>query len=149
MNTPASARWRMARRTPPRASRAPSPSPIAARQHFDQFADLAPLLGLVTGCDRVLDAVRNVVGEDFLLGAAQRRARRRELGDDVDAIAVVLDHAGEPAHLALDPLEPLHHRRLGIRPHVRYIPLQGIRFKQASWKLWFRRIASAAAPSTR
>ena len=79
----------------------------------------------------MLDAVRDVVGEDFLLGAAQRGARRRELGDDVDAIAVVLDHTREPAHLALDALEPLHHRRLGIRSHVRYIPLQGIRFKQA------------------
>ncbi len=79
----------------------------------------------------MLDAVGDVVGENFLLGAAQRGARRRELGDDVDAIAVVLDHAGEPTHLALDPLEPLRHRRLGIRAHVRYIPLQGIRCKQA------------------
>src|SRR5208282_4973823 len=121
----------MARRTPALASRALSPSPIAARQNVDQFADLAPLLGFVAGCDGVLDAVRNVIGEDFLLGAAQRGARRRELGHDVDAIAVVLHHAREPAHLALDPLQPLHHRCLGVRSHTDYIPLQGIRFKQA------------------
>ena len=44
----------------------------------------------------------DVVLEDLLLGAAQSRPHRRDLGDDVDAVAVVLDHAGEPAHLALD-----------------------------------------------
>ena len=71
-----------------------------------------------------------MIGEDFLLGAAQRRAHRRELGDDVDAIAVVLDHAREAAHLALDPVQALEHRRLGIRLACRYIPLPGIRFKQ-------------------
>ncbi len=118
----------MARRAP--TSRALSPSPVAARQDVDEFADLAPLLGLIAGRDGVLDAVRNVVGEDFFLGATQSGARRRELGHDVDAKAVVLDHARKPAHLALDPLEAFHHRCLGIRSHARYIPLPGIRFKQ-------------------
>jgi hypothetical protein len=36
----------------------------------------------------------------FLLDAAQRRPRRRDLGDDVDAVAVALHHAGEAANLA-------------------------------------------------
>jgi hypothetical protein len=34
-----------------------------------------------------------------------RRFHRRELGHDVDAIAIVLDHPRKPAHLALDPME--------------------------------------------
>src|SRR5262249_7195693 len=71
----------------------------------------------------------DVIGEDLLLGAAQRRTHRGELRDDVDAIAVVLDHARKPTHLALDPLQALEHRRLGKRLHARYIPLRGIRFK--------------------
>ena len=37
-----------------------------------------------------------------------------ELGHDVDAIAVVLDHAREAAHLAFDAFQALEHRGLGI-----------------------------------
>jgi Cu+-exporting ATPase len=72
-----------------------------------------------------------MVGEDFFLRPAQRGTRRRQLGHNIDAIAIVLDHAREPTHLALDPLKASHHRRLGIRLHARYIPLQGIFFKRA------------------
>src|SRR5262249_27788684 len=86
-------------------------------------------LALVAGRDRMLDAMGDVVGEDLLLGAPQRGAHRRKLGHDVDAIAVLLDHAREAAHLALDPPEPLEHRGLGRGTHGRYIPLPGIRFK--------------------
>ena len=53
-----------------------------------------------------VDAMRDVVAQDFLLDAAQRRAHRADLRDDVDAVAVVLDHAREAAHLALDAVEP-------------------------------------------
>jgi hypothetical protein len=103
--------------------------PVAAGKHLDQFADLAALLALIARRDRMLDAVGDVIGEDLVFGAAQRGAHRRELGDDIDAIAIVLDHAREPAHLAFDPFEPLEHRRLGIGLHARYIPLRGTRFK--------------------
>ena len=105
---------------------------VAAREDVDQFADLPALLAFVAGGDRVLDAMGDVIGQDLILGAAQRGAHRRELGDDVDAIAVVLDHAREPAHLALDPLEPFEYRRLGIGLHAGYIPLRGTRFKGAA-----------------
>src|SRR5579872_3816292 len=71
----------------------------------------------------------DVIGQDLLLGAAQRRAHGRQLGHDVDAIAIVFDHAGQSAHLALDTSEALEHRRLGSGLHSRYIPLPGIRFK--------------------
>jgi Cu+-exporting ATPase len=71
-----------------------------------------------------------VIREDFLFGAAQRDPHRRELGHDIDAIAIVLDHARKAAHLALDPFQPLQHRRLGKCLHAVYIPLPGTRFKQ-------------------
>jgi hypothetical protein len=51
--------------------------------------------------------MRDMVGKDFILGSAQCGARRRQLGDDVDTIAVVLDHAREPAHLAFDSFQAL------------------------------------------
>ena len=115
---------------------APSSS-VRPRQHVDQLAHLAALVGLVAGRDRVLDTMGDVIAQDFLLDPAQRRPRRRDLGDDVDAIAVVLDHAGEAADLSLDPVQALEHRRLGIRSHARYIPLPGIRFKRVGrWNRW-------------
>jgi len=78
----------------------------------------------------VLDAVRGVIGKDFFLGTAKRGAHRGKLGHDVDAIAVVLDHASKAAHLAFDPLEALEHRCLGKGLHRVYIPLPGTGFKQ-------------------
>ena len=85
-------------------------SSIAAREYVDQFGDLAPLLTLITRSNRVLDAMRHVIGENFFLGLPQRRPRCRELGDDIDAVAVILDHARQAAHLPLDPFEAFEHR---------------------------------------
>ena len=53
--------------------------------------------------------MRDVIGEDLLLGAAQGSPDCRNLRDDVDAITVVLDHPHQPAHLALDAFEPLEY----------------------------------------
>jgi P-type Cu+ transporter len=79
----------------------------------------------------VLDAMSDVVAQDFLLGASQRRAHRRDLRDDVDAVAVVFHHAGKPAHLPLDALQALEARRLDVLAHAGYIPPTGIRCKGA------------------
>jgi P-type Cu+ transporter len=70
--------------------------------------------------------MRRMIGQNFLLGAPQRGAHSRELGHDIDAIAVVFDHAGKAAHLALDPPQPFQHRSLGKRSHEPYIPPWGI-----------------------
>ena len=78
----------------------------------------------------MFDAMRHVVGEDFFLGPPQRGAHRRKLGDDVDTIAIVLDHSRETAHLPFDPVQAFEHRRLGNRLHGVYIPLPGTRFKR-------------------
>src|SRR6266851_1593080 len=87
---------------------------IAAAQHIDELAHLLALLALVAAGDGVLDAMRDVILEDFLLRPPQRRAHRRNLRDDIDAVAIILDHAGEPAHLALDAAEPPQARGLGF-----------------------------------
>ena len=46
-----------------------------------------------------------MIVEDLALDPRQGRARRLELRQDVDAVAPVIDHAGDAAHLALDPAQ--------------------------------------------
>ena len=82
---------------------------LATRQNVNQLGDFAALLGLIAGRDRILDAVRRMVGKNFLFGTPQRRANRRKLRHDIDAIAIVIDHAGKSAHLSLDPSQPFQH----------------------------------------
>jgi len=74
----------------------------------------------------VLDTVGDVVAQNFLLDPPQRRPHRADLRDDVDAVAVVLDHAGETAHLALDAAQSFDGRSLAVPGHGRYIPPRGI-----------------------
>ena len=107
-------------------SRGAGALPRRPAHHVHQFGDLAPLVGLVAALDRVLDAMRDVIAQDFLLDPAQRSAHGADLRHDVDAIAVVLDHAGEAPHLAFDAVEPLERRRLAVLCHDVYIPPGGI-----------------------
>ena len=74
----------------------------------------------------MLDAMGDVIAQDLLLEAPQRGAHRRNLRDDVDAIAILIDHARDAAHLALDPVQALGAGRLDVFAHARYIPPQGI-----------------------
>src|SRR5262245_10646187 len=78
----------------------------------------------------MLDAIRHVIGKDFLLHCAQRRPHCGNLCDDVDAVAVRLDHSSETADLTLDALQALKRRGLGFGLHTRYIPLGGKGFKE-------------------
>jgi hypothetical protein len=84
----------------------PAALALGAAENLDNFGDLLALIILVAACDRVLDTMGYVIAQDFLLGSAQRRPDRRDLGHDVDAVAVFLDHTPEAPHLALDPTEP-------------------------------------------
>ena len=47
---------------------------LRAAEHVHQFGDLAALIGAVAGRDRALDAMRDMIAQDFLLDAAQGRA---------------------------------------------------------------------------
>ena len=82
----------------------------AAAAH--QPADRAhQLVGLGSGLRRPLalaeQAVAGMVVEHPQRHLVQRRLDGGDLGQDVDAVAVLLDHAGDPAHLALDPRQAL------------------------------------------
>src|SRR5689334_5370911 len=76
--------------------------------------------------------MRHVVPQDLLLKPAQGGAHGRDLGDDVDAIAIVLDHFRQPANLTLDPAQPLLTGCLDVLPHALYIPPWGMGCKRAA-----------------
>ena len=48
--------------------------PFGPAHDAGEFIQFAPLLGFVAGRDRLIDAVRDMIGEDFFLRATQRGA---------------------------------------------------------------------------
>ncbi len=87
-----------------------------ATEYPDQFLDdPLPGRGLLRGhC--LMHAMGQVLTEQIGLDARQRCTHRLDLGDDIDAIAIILDHLADAAHLALDALE----RRAGFLLDVRF-----------------------------
>src|SRR5712691_5762214 len=53
------------------------------------------------------DAAVDVVTEDLQAERVERGRHRAELGEDVDAVALLFDHPFDPAHLPLDPVQAL------------------------------------------
>ena len=75
---------------------------LGPREHVDQLVD-RPILGAdVIALHRLFDAMSDVIAQDLLFYASQRGTHGRNLGNDVDAVATLFDHASEAAHLALD-----------------------------------------------
>jgi P-type Cu+ transporter len=103
------------------------PSTRGARENLHQLFDFAPLIDLVTRHDRVLDAMADVIAQHFVLDAPQGSARRRDLRDDFDAVAVVLDHAREAPHLAFDAAKTLQTGEFIDLPHGLTHTLMGYR----------------------
>src|SRR5215204_3328823 len=62
--------------------------------------------------NRICDAVRQVVVQQCERDGLQRPRGRGNLRQHVDAIGLVVDHALQPAHLALDLAQPREHRVL-------------------------------------
>lgn len=106
---------------------------LAARsaEHLHEFRDLLALLGFVACSDRMLDAMGDVIAQNFLFDTGKGRARGSDLRDEVDAIAVFVDHLREAANLAFDAVEAFFARNLDVLAHTRlYTPtgytLQGL-----------------------
>ncbi len=62
--------------------------------------------------ERVGDAVRKVLVEQLEGDGLQRPGRRRDLGQYVDAVRVVVDHALHAPYLTFDAAQPLLDRAL-------------------------------------
>src|SRR5690606_16725062 len=90
-------------------------------QPGDGPARLVDLLGgVVPGGDRLVHAVVEVVVEQGEGDALEGAGRGGDLGEDVDAVRVLLHHAVDPAHLALDAAQPLEQGvlRLDVTGHA-------------------------------
>ena len=61
-----------------------------------------------------VDAVLDVVVEDPEREALERRRDGADLGEDVHAVAILLDHPLDPADLPLDPVQTLDERVLAL-----------------------------------
>ena len=53
----------------------------------------------------MLNAMTNMVAQDFLFDAAQGSTNRGDLRHDINAIAILFDHAGNSPYLAFDALQ--------------------------------------------
>jgi hypothetical protein len=65
-----------------------------------------------------LSPLAMVVAQDRLLHAPECGAHGCDLRDDIDAVAVLLDHASEAAHLTLNAVEAFEARRFGVVGHA-------------------------------
>jgi hypothetical protein len=92
-------------------------SPICSADDRHQFFDLATLLSLVSGRDRVLNTMADVVPKNFLFDPSQCRTHGCNLRYDVDAVAIFLDHTRYSANLAFDSRKPFLARRLDVMSH--------------------------------
>src|SRR5687768_10676208 len=95
-----------------------------AREALHGFEELAALLlgdGRVARRQRAGDAVAHVVVEDLEGETLERRRDRPDLGEDVDAVPLVLDHALDAPHLPFDPVQALDERILVLDVAVGHV----------------------------
>jgi len=74
----------------------------------------------------MLDTVTDMIPENFLLHASQRRTYRGNLRYDIDAVTVLVDHSGKSAHLPFNSGQAFLGCFLDVVTHDDYIPLPGM-----------------------
>src|SRR6187401_969984 len=106
---------------PARRDRVSLADPSEAVHGFEELLALRLRFGCIARREGARDAVVHVVIEDLEGEALERRVHGSDLREHVDAIAVVLDHPLDAAHLALDPVEPANQRFLVLGIAVRVL----------------------------
>src|SRR6266853_1778276 len=81
-------------------------SDLAPHQSLDRAVELADLLAPATRSDGLRDAVLLVIGQELESHAFECGPCCIDLGEDVDAVAILGDHLLDPPHLALDSSQP-------------------------------------------
>src|SRR5215472_18052749 len=79
---------------------------LGPHQPLDGLVELADLVTSVSRLDRLCHAVLGVLGEELEGHALESGPGGVDLGQDVDAVAVGLDHLLDAANLALDAPKP-------------------------------------------
>lgn len=64
---------------------------------------ISAISSAIAAGNRVFDVMRHVIPEYFVLDAPKCHPHGRNLRNDIDAIAAVVDHPGQAANLALHP----------------------------------------------
>jgi P-type Cu+ transporter len=103
--------------------------PLRAAHDLHQLFNFSALISLTARGNRSFHAMGDVVAQDLLFHPSECSAHRCNLRDDVDAIAILVDHPCDAAHLTLDPAQSLGARCLDVFSHAVYIPLEGISCK--------------------
>src|SRR5207245_9683971 len=75
---------------------------LAPHQPLDRVVELADLLASAAAPDRLRDTMLGVVGEQLESDALECGPRGVDLGEDIDAVPILLDHLLDTAYLALD-----------------------------------------------
>src|SRR6202140_4222916 len=101
---------------------------LAPYQPLDRRIELTNLPGAAARADRLGHAMLGVVGQQLERNALERGAGRVGLGEDIDAVPILLDHFLDSSHLPLDPSEPCLYLLLVLRIawHTSIIPPIGI-----------------------
>ena len=104
-----------------------SPEPVLREslptKDADEFIDeTLAFCGIRRGHGAV-DAMAEMLAQQIAFDSRQRCADRFDLGDDIDAVAIVYDHLRDTANL---PLDPLQRRECLLRNSlIQWIPLLG------------------------
>src|SRR5207247_3687711 len=99
---------------------------------LQELLRLGRCVAFVARADRVRNAMVDVLIEDLEREAVERGADGGDLREDVDAVAVVLDHPLDAAHLSLDPVQALDQRFLFV----------SVLHQSSSLRLWKLRMRS-------
>lgn len=104
-------------------------SMASAFKQFNQFVDLALTFPVRSTVKGIGYAMLEVIAQNLLLYLAEGSLDRSNLGQDINAITILVDHAGNAAHLPFDPAEARELRRLQFRDHALNYTLVGYKWQ--------------------
>jgi len=95
---------------------------LRTRNDVHQLGYLLSLINFISRSERVLDTIRHMIPKDLFLDTPQSSADRHNLGYDIDAISVLLNHAGNTADLTFDPAQSFRARGFDFLAHTSLYP---------------------------
>ncbi len=91
-----------------------------ALEDLNKLGDFTPLILCISRDDRMLNAMLDVIVQNFVLDFPQGSLNGLDLVDDIDAVSVTGNHARDTANLTLYAAQPDGGRFLDGISHVPY-----------------------------